>query len=173
MIIRAANNSDLTAIANIHIESWQDSYSEVFSPEVMNGKIIPSLKEHWQNIAIENDDVVLVAADKDIIGFIAVWCRPIPFIDNLHVKPSHRSIKVGTLLMESAAEALIMKGKRSGYLWVFNSNERAIRFYKKLGGVQTDYSMKDFFGHKILCQKLEWRDLSSIITRQTGLTPGP
>jgi ribosomal protein S18 acetylase RimI-like enzyme len=166
MIIREANNSDLTAIANIHIESWQDSYSEVFPPEVMNGEIIPSLKEHWQNIAIQNDDVVLVAADKDIIGFIAVWCRPIPFIDNLHVKPSHRSINVGTLLMESAAEALIMKGKRSGYLWVFNSNESAIRFYKKLGGVQTDYSMKDFFGHKVSSQKLEWGDLSAIVRKK-------
>jgi hypothetical protein len=74
--------------------------------------------------------------------------------------------------MESAAEALIMKGKRSGYLWVFNSNESAIRFYKKLGGVQTDYSMKDFFGHKISSQKLEWGDLSAIITPQTGLTAG-
>lgn len=162
MIVREANNSDLTAIANIHIESWQDSYSEVFPPEVMNRKIIPSLKEHWQNIAIQNDDVVFVAADKDIIGFIAVWCRPIPFIDNLHVKPSHRSKKVGTVLMDSAAEELLKKGKKSAYLWVFNSNENAIRFYRKLGGVQTDYSMKEIFGHKVFSQKFEWEDLSAI-----------
>ena len=163
MIIREANNSDLTAIANIHIESWRDSYSEVFTPEVMNREIIPSLKEHWQNIVIQNDDVVLVAADKDIIGFIAVWCRPIPFIDNLHVKPSLRSKNVGTLLLKSAAGALLKKEKNSGYLWVFNTNENAIRFYQKLGGVQTDYSMKEIFGHKVFSQKFEWKDLSAIV----------
>lgn len=163
MIIREANNSDLTAIANIHIESWQDSYSEVFPPEVMNREILPSLKEHWQDIAIQNEDVVLVAADKNIIGFIAVWCRPIPFIDNLHVKPSHRSKNVGTHLMKSAAGALLKKEKKSGYLWVFNTNENAIRFYQKLGGVQTDSSMKEIFGHKVLSQKIEWKDLSAIV----------
>lgn len=166
MIIREVLNSDFATIANIHIESWQDSYSEIFPSGFMNDKVVPSLKEHWRNIFIQTDDVVLVAVEKDIIGFIAVWCRPIPFIDNLHVKPSARSQKVGTVLMKSAAEALLVKGKNSGYLWAFDSNEKAIRFYKKFGGVQTDSSMKDIFGHKIFSHKFEWADLSTIMMKK-------
>lgn len=162
MIIRKANSSDFNSIANIHIESWQDSYSEIFPPGFLNRKIVPALKEHWHNIEIQNDDVVLVAVEKDIVGFIAVWCRPDPFIDNLHVKPSCRSKNIGTELMKSAAEALLMQGKRTGYLWVFDSNEKAIRFYRKLGGVQMEYAMKDIWGHKVFSQKFEWDDLSSI-----------
>ena len=126
MIIRKAKNSEFNIIADIHIESWRNSYANVLPPGFLNKKIVPSFKEHWSNVEIQNDDVVLVAEEKEIIGFIAVWCRPIPFIDNLHVKPSHRSQNVGTALMKAAAEALLMKGNRTGYLWVFHSNEKAM-----------------------------------------------
>lgn len=71
--------------------------------------------------------------------------------------------------MESAAEALLMKGNKSGYFWVFNSNENAIRFYKKLGGVQTDYSMKEIFGHKVFSRKFEWEDLSTIVRKKLNI----
>lgn len=116
MIIRKAINSDFDSIANLHIESWQNSYSDVLPSEFLESKIIPSLKEHWRNIKISDDDVVLIAEKREIIGFIAVWCRPTPFIDNLHVKPSHRSHNVGTTLMKAAAEELIKKGNTRGFI---------------------------------------------------------
>ena len=131
----------------------------------MNKEIVPCLKDHWSNVEILNDDVVLVAEEQEIVGFITVWCRPIPFIDNLHVKPSHRSQNVGTALMKAAAEALLMKGNKTGYLWVFYNNEKAIRFYERLGGVQRESTMKDIFGHDLLSKKIEWDDLSTITMR--------
>jgi ribosomal protein S18 acetylase RimI-like enzyme len=91
-----------------------------------------------------------------------VWCRPTPFIDNLHVKPSHRSQNVGTALLTAAAEELLKKGKRTGFLWVFESNENAIRFYERLGGVKKERAMKNIFGYEVLIRKIEWDDLSTI-----------
>ena len=166
MKIRRANNSEFDEIANIHIESWQNSYTNVFPPDFLNNNVVPYLKDHWINIEIRDDDVVLVAEENEIIGFIAVWCRPIPFIDNLHVKPTYRSQNIGTILMKSAAEALLAQGKRTGYLWVFNNNEKAIRFYERLGGLHKECALKDIFGHKVLSTKIEWDDLA-IITRKS------
>lgn len=163
MIIRKAINSDFDSIANLHIESWKNSYSDVLPSEFLESKIIPSLKDHWRNIKISDNDVVLIAEQREIIGFIAVWCRPTPFIDNLHVKPSLRSHNVGTTLMKVAAEELIKKGNTIGYLWVFNNNETAIKFYEKLGGIQKELEIKDIFGHKVLNRKIEWADLSVIL----------
>jgi ribosomal protein S18 acetylase RimI-like enzyme len=165
MRIRRIENSEFNEIANIHIESWQNSYSKVFPQDFLNNNVVPSLKNHWINIEIRDEDVVFVAEEKGIIGFIAVWCRPIPFIDNLHVKPSYRSQKVGTSLMKSAAEELLARGRKTGYLWVFNSNEKAIRFYEKLGGLHKECALKDIFGHKVLSTKVEWDDLSIIIRK--------
>lgn len=162
MRIRKAERSEFNIIADIHIESWRNSYSDILPPDFLNKKIVPYFKEHWSNVEVQNDDVVLVAEVKNIIGFIAVWCRPLPFIDNLHVKPSHRSQNVGTALMQAAAEALLMTGNRAGYLWVFHSNEKAIRFYERLGGVQKECTMKPIFGHELLSKKIEWADLSTI-----------
>jgi GNAT superfamily N-acetyltransferase len=162
MIIRKAKSSEFKIIADIHIESCRNSYSNILSSGFLNKEIAPFLNEHWSNVEIQDGDVVLVAEEKEIIGFIAVWCRPIPFIDNLHVKPSRRSQNVGTALMQVAAEALLMTGKRNGYLWVFHSNEKAIRFYERLGGVQKECTVKDIFGHQLLSKKIEWADLSTI-----------
>jgi ribosomal protein S18 acetylase RimI-like enzyme len=104
----------------------------------------------------------LVAEDNGIIGFIAVWCRPNPFIDNLHVKPSRRSNKVGSTLLKSAARRLMQLGHRTAYLWVVASNERALRFYTRLGGVCSDRAMKNLFGHEVPNIKVEWSDISVI-----------
>lgn len=162
MIIRKAKSSDFSIIADIHIESWRSAYSNVLPPDFLNTEIVPSFEKHWGSVEVQNDDVVFVAEEKEIIGFIAVWCRPIPFIDNLHVKPSHRSHYVGTALMKAVAETLLRKGHRTAYLWVFQSNEKAISFYEKLGGVQKECAMKDIFGKEVLSKKIEWDDLSTI-----------
>ena len=100
--------------------------------------------------------------EDSLVGFIAVWCRPIPFIDNLHVSPSHRSKKVGSALIKAIAKELINKGHKSGYLWVFESNEKAIRFYERLGGIRKEQARKTVFGYEVPSRKIEWDDLAII-----------
>ena len=166
MKIRRSTQSDFQDIATIHVESWKDSYSDVFPTEFMAGQIDRDLTLHWSQIEIQNEDIVLVAEEGSLFGFVAVWCRPIPFIDNLHVRPSHRSKKVGSALMKSVAKELINKGHKTGYLWVFESNEKAIRFYERLGGIQKEQAMKTVFGYGVLSRKIEWDDLTIICENQ-------
>jgi ribosomal protein S18 acetylase RimI-like enzyme len=162
MKIRRATQSDLQGIAAIHVESWKDSYSDVLPAEFLTAQIDRDLAQHWSEIEIQNEDIVLVAEENSLVGFVAVWCRPIPFIDNLHVKPSHRSKKIGSSLLKAVAKELINKKHKTGYLWVFESNEKAIRFYMRLGGVQKEQARKTVFGYEILSRKIEWDDLSVI-----------
>ena len=106
-----------------------------------------------------------MVAEKDgLCGFIAVWCRPKPYIDNLHVKPSFRSRQIGTLLLASTAEELLAQGHASAFLWVFKSNEKAIRFYERMGGVISEKAPQDIFGYSVPSLKIEWSDLSIILT---------
>ena len=166
MKIRRATPSDLGNIAAIHVESWKDTYSDDLPAEFLAGKIDRDLAQHWSEIEIHTEDVVLVAEEDSLVGFVAIWCRPIPFIDNLHVKPSHRSKRVGSALMKAAAKELIHKGHQTAFLWVFESNEKAIRFYERLGGAQKEQGQKTVFGYEVLSRKIEWDDLSVIFEDQ-------
>jgi ribosomal protein S18 acetylase RimI-like enzyme len=166
MKIRQATRSDLQDIATIHIESWKASYSDVLPAEFLAWQINRDFIRHWREIEIQNEDIVLVAEENSVVGFISVWCRPIPFIDNLHVRPSQRSKKIGSALMKAAAKELINQGHKTAYLWVFESNEKAIRFYERLGGLQKEQSMKTVFGYDVLSRKIEWADLSVIYENQ-------
>lgn len=163
MIIRKALVPDFASIAELHIESWKDSYSNVLSTKLMKSTVVPSLEAHWKELDYADEDVVLVAEEKHLIGFIAVWCRPVAFIDNLHVRPSFRSKRVGSALLKAASRELVLKGHAYGYLWVFSENERAIRFYKKHGGIEREHVVKDVFGTDVPNKKIEWHDLSVML----------
>ena len=160
MNIRRAQASDLPRIAAIQADSWRETYSDVLPEAYLDDKLSEDLDRHWREVDIQPEDVVLVAEEEGIIGFIAVWCRPDPFIDNLHVKSSQRSKKIGSTLMMSAARQLVRQGHTTAYLWVVKSNERAIRFYERLGGVRADQALKSLFGHKVPNVKILWSDLT-------------
>jgi ribosomal protein S18 acetylase RimI-like enzyme len=128
--------------------------------EYLGDQIAEDLERHWNEVGIKPDDVVQVAEDDGIVGFIAVWCRPEPFIDNLHVRPSKRSKRVGSTLMMSAAQQLIHQGHKTAHLWVVESNEQAIRLYERLGGIRTERALKNLFGHDVPNVKIVWSDIS-------------
>lgn len=160
MKIRCARQPDLEQIAALHVESWRDAYAAVLPKQYLAEQLGADLLHHWRSANIRSSDVVLVAEGAAIIGFIAVWCRPLPFIDNLHVKPGHRSKGVGSALMNSAARELVNLNHESAYLWVVESNRRAIHFYRKLGGVSTDRKIKNLFGHMVPNVKFVWPDIT-------------
>ena len=107
-----------------------------------------------------------MVAEKDgLYGFIAIWCRPAPHIDNLHVKPSLRNQKIGTLLLESAAEVLLARQQKTADLWVFKDNQKAIRFYEQKGGVVVEESLMDIFAYRVPSLRIKWHDLSTILSK--------
>ena len=166
MKIRSATRSDFGEISRIQIDSWRDAYSDVLPAPFLNRHLSRELTAHWRNIEVRDQDLVLVAEEGATIGFIAVWCRPVAFIDNLHVRPPQRSKKVGSALMRAAADRLVDRGHKTAYLWVFESNEKAIRFYARLGGIQRELSVLNIFGYNMPCRKIEWPDLSVLCPRR-------
>ena len=158
--IRPASPRDLQAIAAIHAASWKDAYRGILPDLYLRQGAAIDLERHWQTVEVRPDDVVLVAEDDGIAGFIAVWCRPEPFIDNLHVDPARRSRGLGRALMEAAAARLMQMGRSTACLWVLEENRRALAFYEQLGGVRLETANKLVFGHPLPSVKVQWSDLS-------------
>jgi hypothetical protein len=79
MRIRRATQSDHKYIAAIHAESWKDSCSDDLLAEFLAGQINRDFEQHWSEIEIQNEDILLVAEEDSLIEFVAVWFRPTPF----------------------------------------------------------------------------------------------
>lgn len=168
MRIRSATAQDRSAIAAVHAASWKTAYKGMLPDDYLRDQVTVDLEARWNGVEIRNDDVVLVSEEDGVVGFIAVWCRPDPFIDNLHVLPAQRSKGTGRNLMRAAAVQLLQQGESTAYLWVYANNHIAIRFYERLGGERMETAVKADFGHDVLNVKIVWSDLSMLATPDQG-----
>ena len=113
---------------------------------------------------------VLVAESREqLIGFVCVFPAADEafgsFVDNLHVLPNWTGKGVGRRLLSEAAKRLIADGYSCGlFLWVFDNNERAWRFYERAGGVHAGsaaHLMPD--GQRILERRYCWLSPSRLL----------
>ena len=165
--IRPAEDGDRVAIARIHALSWQDTYKGVLPGSFLEFRVHEDRLEKWNAQKILPQDLVLVAEDErngELLGFIAVWCRPEPFIDNLHVRPGFRSGGTGTALMRAAARDLCRMGHNTAWLWAVCANAGAIRFYERLGGICSDRGEHEIAGISVATVKIHWPNLRCLLT---------
>lgn len=165
MVIRPLRSADRPSIAALQAASWRDAYVGVLPDAFLEHEIDAVFADYWRRVEIGPEDLILVAEEAGLLGFIAVWRRPDAYIDNLHVRPDRRSSGIGLALMQAAARQLVDQGHRTAYLLVVASNVRAIQFYERLGGVATERSTKQLFGHTVETVRIQWSDIGSIYGR--------
>ncbi|MDP8912708.1 MAG: GNAT family N-acetyltransferase [Pseudomonadota bacterium] len=175
VIIRSAGQGDASAIASIHVQSWRDAYASLLEPEFLRGPIEAERLSHWTEMFASRrpGQVLEVAEDQDhrLVGFVCALSDADPQlgsrVDNLHVLPSLRGQQIGERLLREAARRLREEARLSSlHLWVFETNEKAIRFYLRLDGkiVAKDVSRIPAAGRKpVVC--IHWTTL----TRLAGL----
>ncbi|MGH1479200.1 MAG: GNAT family N-acetyltransferase [Geminicoccales bacterium] len=134
IIIRDAERAEYLDLAWLQIRSWRDVYRGIMPDWYLDEGIEKDQLTRWAELQPRGDDLVLLAEEDGLKGFVTIWCQPDPFIDNLHVEPGLRSKGTGGHLMRATASRLIDKGYDSVYLYVAAGNSRAMAFYRKLGG---------------------------------------
>lgn len=134
IIIRDAERAEYQDLAWLQIRSWRDVYPGIMPAWYLDEGIEKDQLTRWAELHPKGDDLILVADEDGIKGFVTIWCQPDPFIDNLHVEPGLRSRGMGERLMRATASRLIDKGYDSVFLYVAAKNPRAVAFYRNLGG---------------------------------------
>ncbi|WP_349357499.1 GNAT family N-acetyltransferase [Stappia sp.] len=167
LVIRPAKPPDHAAIAALHIRSWQAAYAGTLPDAVLARDVPEGLTARWHSYTPQDRDLVLVArdaaADGPLLGFAAVWCRPQPYLDNLHVAPAARGRGVGRALMREIARHLTARGEHTLSLMVFEDNRSARAFYARLGGRETDRCDERPFGHRVTGVRVAWDDLTALL----------
>ncbi|GAB2937174.1 GNAT family N-acetyltransferase [Nonomuraea fastidiosa] len=154
MRVRRAVAADVERIAEVHVLTWKGAYQGLL-PQPLLDRFQPAQRvPQWERI-IERTawprQGTLVAEDEgDLIGF-ADLCptrdddrdpAKVGELAAIYVLPAAWKRGAGRGLMTEAMRTLREAGYSSATLWVLEGNDRAIRFYERMGW-RPDGTVKD------------------------------
>jgi ribosomal protein S18 acetylase RimI-like enzyme len=149
MRLREATTDDAAEIASLHTSSWRAAYQSILDPAFLAGPVESDRMAVWSTRLTNprDDQHITVAVEQGVlVGFICVFGDEDPKwgarVDNLHVAPSARGRGIGAILLKSAASWVADRYPGSAlYLWVFEMNALACKFYTRLGGTVVEKSV--------------------------------
>jgi ribosomal protein S18 acetylase RimI-like enzyme len=139
--VRAAVSSDASAIAAVHVASWQAAYRGIV-PDSYLDALEPGVSEaQWSANFADNEASLFVAsAQGSVIGFCSsVASRDddlgpeVGEITAIYVAPEYWRSGAGRALLDVVLPDLSRRGFSAVSLWVFEENLRACQFYEALG----------------------------------------
>jgi ribosomal protein S18 acetylase RimI-like enzyme len=160
MKIRIAKKEDINSLIELwegyekfHLDLTQEDYMKKFLQT--NKNAIPEMKKYFKKkISSEDTDILIVEDSKKIVGFILLSIydsSPIAevkkygHIGYFFVKENLRGKGIGGKIYKKSLEWFNNKNVKRISLEVNFLNERAIKFYRKLGFKKFEINMiKDF-----------------------------
>jgi len=143
MLIRSADISDVSKLAEIHIMAWRVAYAGLMSKSYLANLNLEKRTSDWQGwISKPGPGTTLVIEDSDEIRGFCVFG---PTRDNdlttdkigeilaLNVHPDLWRCGYGKLLCEWVIDEGQSREWESMTLWTLKSNERAKLFYESFG----------------------------------------
>jgi ribosomal protein S18 acetylase RimI-like enzyme len=124
-VIRPATAEDAEAVARVQIASWQAAYKHLFSSEQLEAIPLAERTEFWARFP-----PIVADVDDEVAGFVAVGNGELYAI---YVHPDKWGTGVGRELMRAGENRLRELGNVGAFLWVFEDNPRARRFYEAAG----------------------------------------
>ena len=172
MHYRLATHTDTESVAQLHAESWRNSYRGMLSDDYLQTQVVADRRATWQQrlqCATFGQYVLLAEDGGRLCGFICLFANADPrlgtLLDNLHVAAAHQGQGIGRMLMYRAAYWVqTTLASPSMHLWVFASNAPAIRFYERLGGRVDGEKMEDSFGTTpVRALRYVWDDVAPLV----------
>jgi len=168
MNIRNAGKQDAAAIARIHIQSWQETYSGIMPDEILQRLSIERRQKMWENILGGTDGTTVLVAesgDGEIVGFSSAGAARGDFagydgeLYAIYLLQSAQGSGTGYALFRAVATALIHQGFGAMYLWVLQANLSACRFYERTGGNMIGTKTETFGDRELVEIAYGWNPL--------------
>lgn len=168
-LIRVVRIEDVQAIARVHVVTWRAAYAGVVPDDFLANLSEENRAHSWQQQITECRTTVLVAEnDGDVVGFAAGGASRDADSEGdaeiyaIYVLPERWGCGVGRDLMVQLEETIA--SGRSVTLWVLRENDRANRFYERIG-YRKDGAEKEI--------QIGGRSLIEVRMRKTGTKIGP
>ena len=129
-MIRQARLDEAETLAAIQRDASLAALTHIFPPERYPYPIA-EIRQRWSDALADPVMTVLVAEQDTAIGGVA-GCRA-EWLDGLYVTPALWGHGVGRELHDEVLDRLRAGGSTRCHLWVLEHNDRARRFYERLG----------------------------------------
>lgn len=127
LIIRNAAEPDIEHLAQLWFDGWQDAHAEVLPEDLKRLRTLGSFRERL----IESLASIRLAEKAGAIAGFSILKQDELY--QFYVAASARGTEVAPTLMEDALAHLRASGVTTAWLSCAIGNERAARFYQKLG----------------------------------------
>jgi GNAT superfamily N-acetyltransferase len=127
MVVRAAEETELDALAKLWYEAWQDAHARIVPEELTRARTLESFR---QRIRADLPHVRVVGPPGAPVGFCSVKGDE---LYQLFVSASARGSGVAGALIDDAEARLSKSGVDTAWLACAIGNDRAARFYEKRG----------------------------------------
>jgi GNAT superfamily N-acetyltransferase len=165
--IRAAVQADAGAIARVHVESWQTTYTGIV-PDAYLAGLDETLRAKLWSEWLKSETLVFVAEwDGRVVGFAhgganreqGGECDAELYAIYLLKDAQKRGIGAG--LLRAMATALLERHFKSMTVWVLEQN-RSRSFYEKAGARLTTSKVIDIGGAKLMEVAYAWSSLNEL-----------
>ena len=167
-MIRKALPGDAKAIAQVHIRSWQAAYRDLMPAEFLNGldATLARRESFWvRSIESGESDVWVAELDGQVVGWISVGASRdeeaaganTGEVMAIYVLARYWQAGVGLALWNAGLQVLMAQGYECLTLWVLSRNERAIRFYRRMGCVEDSGSERHLQRGGVTLEEMRYR----------------
>lgn len=138
--IRAARPSDAKSLAAIHDVAWREAYRGIIPGVALERMIAYRGPAWWQKAVNRTRPLIVLDLGDRIAGYATFGASrnlALPQqgeIDELYLDPLFQGLGLGTRLFATARHELAIHRRKGLVVWSLQDNERACRFYERLGG---------------------------------------
>jgi ribosomal protein S18 acetylase RimI-like enzyme len=148
---------DAEALARLHVRCWQETYAGIMDAAYLASLSVEDRVGRWRKNAEEPAGRYLIAVDGDVlVGFAGAAGAEKGLeafgdgqVHMIYVAASHFRRGIGTVLFSDGLQYLKDFGKRRAFVCVVTGNDRAVAFYKAMGGELAGQVPLEFAGMKL------------------------
>lgn len=143
IIYRKAQSADALKLSVLYKQVYMQTYgTEGVSDEFASFITRQFAPERLEHIMVKHPDNIMVAAYKNnLLGVAEIEFAkkcPInnivaPELNKLYILERFCGLGIGYKLLDEAEKTVLSKGVKEMWLWVLESNDRAIAFYERQG----------------------------------------
>ncbi|MGW8697843.1 N-acetyltransferase family protein [Streptomyces eurythermus] len=141
MRIRQAGPDDASAVARVHVRSWQAAFAGLVPQHYLDAMDPSHEESRWKSRIAgtrwPSSGVLVAESEAGIVGFASFGpseeSSAIAEIGTLYAMPEVWGAGIGKQLMAAALTTLGQADYAQAVLWVLEGNERARRFYEAAG----------------------------------------
>ncbi|SFR12029.1 MULTISPECIES: GNAT family N-acetyltransferase [unclassified Paenibacillus] len=142
------SREDLQILQEISIETFNDTFKDQNSPENMKAYLERAFnfKQLEEELSNDSSEIFFIYFNEELAGYLKVNMNDAQSeklgdesleIERIYIKNKFQKHGLGKYLLNKAMEIAMEHNKKKIWLGVWEKNENAIAFYKKMGFVQT------------------------------------